>query len=763
MDRSRLKLVDLVNTNKRFGDCTFPQFQFRGEGDSMAVNHKYLACIWNGVGSTIAVFNKFHPKRIPPNVPLVRASMSNPTDIAWSPFFSNLLCVATEEGTIKLYQVPEEEYFKTELKQEVLKYGGQSKKIQKVKFHPCSKDIIASCSVGRDIHVWDVTNGQTLDKIYLPEIPTCLEWNNNGSLLGTSCQNGDMFIIDPRSEKIVNNMHPHLFKKPGKMIFLERDYFMSAGFFSNSEREIKIFDLRNARYPCITKQLDKKSSTPYPWYDIDTGLLIIPSRGDYGIHFFEFNGQLNYIKEWKDDNKVQFRNYCHSEKRHADYRTNEYFEVYRENKEFIDIFSLRLTKHPNFDSTLFPPTFNGVSVISAREWKSGQNADYQVSRVENIAAGNYVKEKIIQREFVEPSSNPQPSSTVVTTTTYVQPQNVTYAEPQYQTQTQTKTVTYQEPKNEPQNVTYVQQNVYQNEPEKVKTGERKLQSTIEIQNNDVAYINQPYQSQTTTTSYVQPVYSEPQYQEQITTTTTNPENHPIYTQNVYSYQPVEEEKQKSQVKEVTYETQAPSEVKPVYEYKETSYVTNPPEEQKPKVECKETTYVNNPPEVSNPVGEYKEVQYETKPPQQNVYEYQTTSVPEFTEPSYSNPTVTSKTVEYTTTPTVNPTPSLYVPAFKENATNVENPVYVESNYSCPNATEPEQKVIETSYTVPVTKTEVTYVEQPEEDVDPNLPLSEQVRILKQKLRETRADLAHEREENKNLRDENFKYRVKLGI
>ncbi|MCQ2815851.1 MAG: hypothetical protein MJ252_01165 [archaeon] len=386
-DQTKLSLVDIEKSTKRFGD--YHKGYFHGDGEPMAINHKYLAACCDGVGSTVLVLNKFNPLRIPPNQPVIKSSREHLADLCWSPFITNLLSVASDDGFINLFQVPEEEYFKADITKENLRYSNLQKKIVSVKFHPCSKDIAAACSFDKEVHVWNVGTAQTMDRIKIPEIPYCLNWNNNGSLLGTTCADRTVCVIDPRAERIINKFQSHEMQRNHKMLFLDRDYIFTAGSKGNTQREAKIFDLRNTSRPCIVKELDNYSSAPFPWYDIDTGLITVASRGENVIHFYRFDGQLTYIKAYKDPSG-KFNVFGHSDKRFSDYKTNEYYGIFRENQGFIDIMSLKIIRSSNsYDPSLYPPTFNGVSVISASEWKSGRNVEYQRSRIEDIAAGKY--------------------------------------------------------------------------------------------------------------------------------------------------------------------------------------------------------------------------------------------------------------------------------------------------------------------------------------------------------------------------------------
>jgi len=66
------------------------------------------------------------------------------------------------------------------------------------------------------------------------------------------------------------------------------DYFMATGFSKSNERQIKVFDLRNLEKPVQTLGIDDNSGNLQPYYDPDTGLLFLASRGESTVRYFEF-------------------------------------------------------------------------------------------------------------------------------------------------------------------------------------------------------------------------------------------------------------------------------------------------------------------------------------------------------------------------------------------------------------------------------------------------------------------------------------------
>ncbi len=384
MEEKRCRFMTFKRiTGKRFE--FFRVSNFNTEGETIAINHKYIASSWDGAHACIAIINKDNPKSIPKDIPLIRPDQEKNTDLQWSPFFPNLLSVGGSDGSIRLFNVPEEENFTKDIKQEDFKFSGHSKKVICLKFHPCSKDIVASCSFGKDVNTWNLETGVSKSILGLNDICYSLDWNYNGSLLGCCCKDKYSYILDPRESKAVLTALTHNFVKPQKLIFLDSTYFATFGLCQPDKREIKLYDIRNADTPCMACEVDESTSTMRPWYDPDTNVIIVPSKGERVVHFYAFeNSRIVKLHDYTNENSFTF--FAHSEKRHSDYRINEFFRFYSAEKNNLHLYSITMPRQDNtYDPSLFPPTFNGVSVISGADWEAGQDADYQLSRIEDIS------------------------------------------------------------------------------------------------------------------------------------------------------------------------------------------------------------------------------------------------------------------------------------------------------------------------------------------------------------------------------------------
>jgi len=87
--------------------------------------------------------------------------------------------------------------------------------------------------------VWDVQKAEAkLSVSGSNEYAVSLEWNHNGSLLGTTWKDKNLRIIDPRSNSYVVEQLAHEGAKPQKFSWLgNSDYYMTVGFSKQYERE----------------------------------------------------------------------------------------------------------------------------------------------------------------------------------------------------------------------------------------------------------------------------------------------------------------------------------------------------------------------------------------------------------------------------------------------------------------------------------------------------------------------------------------------
>ena len=81
--------------------------EMSSEGQLMAANTNFLAISWNSSGGSVAIFQANNPMRCPANLPLVRGHKGPVVDVKFSPFRSDLMATASNDNTIKLWEIPQ--------------------------------------------------------------------------------------------------------------------------------------------------------------------------------------------------------------------------------------------------------------------------------------------------------------------------------------------------------------------------------------------------------------------------------------------------------------------------------------------------------------------------------------------------------------------------------------------------------------------------------------------------------------------------------
>jgi WD40 repeat protein len=355
--------------------------QSSSEGHLMAVNGTFLAISWNSTGGGVAIFNSNTPCRCSANIPLVRGHKSYVVDVKFSPFRSDLLITASDDSTVKLWEIPQDG-LKEDLNVDLQHYNGHARKVAFVNFNPVCSDVIASASFDNTIQVWNMLKSELICKSSLKEYPTSMEWNYNGSLIGCSSKDKHIYVVDPRNGDVTVKTKGHDSPKTMKMTWVSEYNIISTGFSKSNTREMKLWDIRKVKNdlslesPVQSFTIDHQSGIPTPYFDEDLKILYIFGRGEGNMHYYDLND--SKIKQCNDfltsdptEAIVMF------EKKTMNYNKCEIarFAKYTKNN-IVQYLSFYYPKrNPEFEESLYPPTFCGESAMNLEEWISGNNKD----------------------------------------------------------------------------------------------------------------------------------------------------------------------------------------------------------------------------------------------------------------------------------------------------------------------------------------------------------------------------------------------------
>jgi coronin-1B/1C/6 len=170
----------------------------------------FTAVPWkSGGGGCLAVVNAYKFKKYESDIPLIRGHQGPIVDFEFSPFNDYLLSTASEDGTIKLWIIPEEG-ITHDVSDSDAELRGHAKKLIFAKFHPCADYTIASAAADMTLRIWDVANQRCVMTYEdVKSTATGLEWSHDGSLLAMISKDKQLVMFDPRKEgqAMITNTH----------------------------------------------------------------------------------------------------------------------------------------------------------------------------------------------------------------------------------------------------------------------------------------------------------------------------------------------------------------------------------------------------------------------------------------------------------------------------------------------------------------------------------------------------------------------------
>jgi len=108
----------------------------------------------------------------------------NIIEFNFNPFDHHQLAAGCEDGSVKVFRVPEGGLTKNQEEPELVLEGAHSKRILNVEYHPLSAGLLSTVGADNEIKLWDLAHSSP--KLSLPNVHkgiiTCIAWNYDGSL-----------------------------------------------------------------------------------------------------------------------------------------------------------------------------------------------------------------------------------------------------------------------------------------------------------------------------------------------------------------------------------------------------------------------------------------------------------------------------------------------------------------------------------------------------------------------------------------------------
>jgi len=349
------------------------------DSPSLKANPSYFAVPWFGPGGKLAVIPLDKPGKLPDTFGMVETG-----DVLYtydlSPFHDSLLATGTENGQIKVWDVPaglmdqEQNYTKFSLE-----FSGHSRRVSTLDFHTVANNILLSTGMDMTLRLWDIQTGkEAFCCEVLKDYCQHVVFNYDGSLTALSLKNKTISVLDPRTSSVaMEQPNAHDGAKGVRLAWLgNSDRVVSAGFSRGSTRQFSIWDVRKFGSPITTATIDTCSGVITPIFDEDTDVLFFTGRGDGEISFYELKDESPFYHFiGKHQTSVPQMDVVALPKTVCNFREAEIRRMLKLTTSGVDIISFKIprTRKEYFQDDLFPPTRDGKPSIEASEWLSGKN------------------------------------------------------------------------------------------------------------------------------------------------------------------------------------------------------------------------------------------------------------------------------------------------------------------------------------------------------------------------------------------------------
>lgn len=330
--------------------------------------------LFSGGGGSLAVLKYGTERKLEPEMPTIKGHSGAIIDFDFYPFDESIIATASDDATIKLWQIPTD--WKENLTSPLVSLDAHSKKVHLITWNPTSEFVLASCSHDNTVKVW---NAQKPDQCLTVGGPTepalSLEWNSNGSLLGTVWKDKVLRIIDPRAGSFVQEAKSHEGPKSQKFCWIGDDHCLTVGFSKDFHRQYFLWNLKNMEKPMTVTDIDQASGALYPFYDNDLNMLYLAGKGDGNIRYYEFvDEEFHYCMDYRTN--VSARGYGFLPKRAVDVSKCELMKCLKLTDNAVEAISfIAPRKADSFQEDLFPDCNSEIAAQTAAAWFEGSTVN----------------------------------------------------------------------------------------------------------------------------------------------------------------------------------------------------------------------------------------------------------------------------------------------------------------------------------------------------------------------------------------------------
>ncbi|XP_013929760.1 PREDICTED: coronin-2B isoform X2 [Thamnophis sirtalis] len=262
----------------------------------------------------------------------------------------------------------------------VLELYGHSRRVGLIEWHPTTTNILFSAGYDYKVLIWNLNIAEPVKMIDChSDVILCMSFNTNGSLLGTTCKDRKLRVIEPRSGKVLQeaNCKNH---RVNRVVFLGNiKRLLTTGVSRWNTRQIALWDQEDLSMPLIEEEIDGLSGLLFPFYDADTHMLYLAGKGDGNIRYYEISTEkpyLTYLMEFRSP--APQKGLGVMPKHGLDVSACEVFRFYKlvTLKGLIEPISMIVPRRSEtYQEDIYPMTPGPEPALTPDEWLSGMNRD----------------------------------------------------------------------------------------------------------------------------------------------------------------------------------------------------------------------------------------------------------------------------------------------------------------------------------------------------------------------------------------------------
>ncbi|KAL7677024.1 hypothetical protein ACOME3_003273 [Neoechinorhynchus agilis] len=326
------------------------------------VNGAFLAVVLeNTGGGSFVVVNLNHTGRVGVESPRITGHRAPVSDVKFNPFIANQIASGSDDGFIRIWNIPRCGLVEN-IHDPVAKMGEHSRRVSYVRWNPVAAGVLASAGLDRCVRLWNCSSSSSsLRYNNFPQNIHSLEWSFDGRLLVTTCNDGKIRFIDPRSNETAVQTEGHSgSSKPSKALFLsDNRTIFSSGFSKIGSRQMALWDMRDMGESLAVDMIDQGNGILFPYYDPDLDIVYLIGKGDGNFRYYEIirhEPYFFYLSEYVS-NQPQ-HGYAAMPKLDLDHKQNEIARFYKLHGSGIcEPISMIVPRRSGlFQADLFPDT-----------------------------------------------------------------------------------------------------------------------------------------------------------------------------------------------------------------------------------------------------------------------------------------------------------------------------------------------------------------------------------------------------------------------